>query len=673
MKKMKKIIVFVVFVLVASSLASATSYSPSWWTGTNGSTTGNPNEVWQLDRFCAPDITPSTATPSNFTRAFYTVGSTYDTTTWSGDSLWPHAFAYAGHSNVSSVNELALIFYKTTDGVDKAGHHMSLTFVAPVTGTYLISGSVDYCGIYNGAPSYAKGLDVIVFKSASGTWTRSDQVTYYSNYDTSVNISPSSSHYYSGNAALPNGVELNAGDYITFRPWAWDRGYFYQANMDDIVVTEMANLPVTEFIIPIDNDSYVRYSEFTLDENYGDDDALYPNVNASVRDVYLQATTLCDVLSRYKASNEIYSAEFVRYIKLGGTVQAQCYTVLNEWNQNDLTWNNQPYDISNPEITGKHIVDIIENGQIGWRSDDISSAVKDWVSDPNGREDAMAPDANIYPNYGFRMRVIYGGSEYHSSECADSGNSPVGYLRPYIKVKAIGPIIAPDVISIPIDNDSFVAEDQAAINFNANSTLESVYNNAPYSTGHRYIFAQASTLLSNLSGYEPNDIAQAFLWSYQYYGMTGSGDIAYVNGPWNETTITWGNMPGLTDTGYDFRVSTAGGWQIIDITNEVKTWLSGTIANYGLVFKVWETPAGNQQQHWYTSEDSGVSSSPAGNRGPIIQVHVKPINCNQVGTFGFSLAEDFNKDCKVDFFDFAEFAGQWLSSVDPTDQGYNLN
>jgi len=226
---MKKIAVFVMLVLF-SSLASAVNYSPSWWTGTNGSTDGNLNGVWQLDKFCNSDVVPSTATPANFTRAYYTDGS------WSGDNDWPHAFSYAGHNSGSTADELALVFFKYTDGMDVAGWHMSTTFVAPTTGTYSISGSVDYCGIYNGAPSGMKGLDVIIFRSGNGTWTRSDQVTYYS-YDSVVDISPLSADYYSGNVNLLNGVTLNAGDYITFRPFAWDRGVFYQANMSDIVVS----------------------------------------------------------------------------------------------------------------------------------------------------------------------------------------------------------------------------------------------------------------------------------------------------------------------------------------------------------------------------------------------------------------------------------------------------
>ena len=228
---------FILLALIVSCGLSVAGNSPSWWTGINGSTNGNPNGVWQLDKFCNSNIVPSTATPANFTRAYFTSGSTYDTTIWSGDNDWPHAFSYAGHSNASSVDELSLIFFQYTDGIDQAGWHMSLTFVAPVSGTYSISGTVDYCEIYNGAPSSAKGLDVVVFKNSGGTWSRSDSVTYYSNADTAINISSSSTHYYSGNAGLPNGIELNAGDYITFRPWAWDRGYFYQANMNGIVVS----------------------------------------------------------------------------------------------------------------------------------------------------------------------------------------------------------------------------------------------------------------------------------------------------------------------------------------------------------------------------------------------------------------------------------------------------
>ena len=262
---MKKIWLLLGVVLILSSELSARSYSPSWWTGTNGSTAGNPNGVWQLDRFCASNVTPGTATPANFTRAFYTAGATYDTRAWSGDNDWPHAFSYAGHSNASSVDEISLIFYKTTDGIDQAGHHMSLTFVAPTAGTYSISGYVDYCGIYNGAPSTMKGLDVIIFKYAGGTWTRTDQLTLYSSSSSVLNISPSSSHYYSGNAALPNGVALNAGDYITFRPWAWDRGYFYQANMDDILVLNVASFTLPDGNWPAGaGDSDNPYSQWAV-------------------------------------------------------------------------------------------------------------------------------------------------------------------------------------------------------------------------------------------------------------------------------------------------------------------------------------------------------------------------------------------------------------------------
>jgi hypothetical protein len=40
------------------------------------------------------------------------------------------------------------------------------------------------------------------------------------------------------------------------------------------------------------------------------------------------------------------------------------------------------------------------------------------------------------------------------------------------------------------------------------------------------------------------------------------------------------------------------------------------------------------------------------------------IHYNQCGGFGF-LESDFNRDCKVDFFDFASFANSWLTTTDP--------
>jgi hypothetical protein len=53
----------------------------------------------------------------------------------------------------------------------------------------------------------------------------------------------------------------------------------------------------------------------------------------------------------------------------------------------------------------------------------------------------------------------------------------------------------------------------------------------------------------------------------------------------------------------------------------------------------------------------------------LVKILEMPKRCGDLGTI--YLPGDLNKDCKVDFKDFAEFANQWLGSTDPNDGGCN--
>jgi hypothetical protein len=53
----------------------------------------------------------------------------------------------------------------------------------------------------------------------------------------------------------------------------------------------------------------------------------------------------------------------------------------------------------------------------------------------------------------------------------------------------------------------------------------------------------------------------------------------------------------------------------------------------------------------------------------LVKILEMPTKCGDLGTI--YLPGDLNKDCKVDFKDFAEFANQWLGSTDPNDGGCN--
>jgi alpha-L-rhamnosidase len=69
------------------------------------------------------------------------------------------------------------------------------------------------------------------------------------------------------------------------------------------------------------------------------------------------------------------------------------------------------------------------------------------------------------------------------------------------------------------------------------------------------------------------------------------------------------------------------------------------------------------QPHYVVIRHSVSSSDPAYNNAEVQDVLVT-INDNDCGSLGF-LQEDLNFDCRVDFYDYAVFALDWLASTDP--------
>jgi hypothetical protein len=218
-------------------------------------------------------------------------------------------------------------------------------------------------------------------------------------------------------------------------------------------------------------------------------------------------------------------------------------------------------------------------------------------------------------------------------------------------------------VNIPVDNDSYVSEANSTVNYGSADTLTVAFDSKPSNLLHSNAFLQASTLVSQLSGYTPSSIFDAKLWVYQKERKSCSGSIYYANAAWNESTITWTNKPSFTDTGDNFSLTNEQGWRSINITNEVKAWLAGTKTNYGLVFQAESTFLGGVQS-WHSSECVDSDESPllfGNNLKPFIQVRFSPESCEEALNLGYGGSADFNKDCKVNFVDFVSFVGKWLN------------
>ncbi|MEN8253987.1 MAG: DNRLRE domain-containing protein [Verrucomicrobiota bacterium] len=125
--------------------------------------------------------------------------------------------------------------------------------------------------------------------------------------------------------------------------------------------------------------------------------------------------------------------------------------------------------------------------------------------------------------------------------------------------------------------------------------------------------------LSGLSGYSSSDIVSAEMKLLVDYNNNGgqTAKIDRIDADWSTSTLTWNNAPGVTDIGVTTTAfGGANGWETIDITDLVKSWLDGT-ANEGVRISYLPS-AYTHQANIRSSEYAGTDSD------PYLQVEVIP-------------------------------------------------
>jgi hypothetical protein len=187
--------------------ASALSWSPVWWNNSNG----NPNGVWQLGQMVAEND--------------------FQLMTWNGNGWWQGVNRHgSGHPIASTDQGKLWISYIS----NSPGYWSTLSFVAPVSGRYSISGMV-------GQVANDQHLDVIVYKNISGTFSQTAMASFYnlSTGDKNFTLSGTNPQLTTDDASFLDGVSLNAGDFIVFRPWTGEgnAGYAFGATMDGVTIS----------------------------------------------------------------------------------------------------------------------------------------------------------------------------------------------------------------------------------------------------------------------------------------------------------------------------------------------------------------------------------------------------------------------------------------------------
>ncbi len=144
-------------------------------------------------------------------------------------------------------------------------------------------------------------------------------------------------------------------------------------------------------------------------------------------------------------------------------------------------------------------------------------------------------------------------------------------------------------------------------NFNSNTYNVVGYHGSDYGEGISFI------KINNIQNYvyiNPNNIYSAYLKVYEGSGKTSSATVGVYNtyGTWNNTNITYNNMPSLYSGLYSSNTITSSGWYNFDIKGFVQNWLKyelqegGQSQNYGLALKMIST--GVSSRHFCSANHS---------------------------------------------------------------------
>ncbi|MEN8253986.1 MAG: DNRLRE domain-containing protein [Verrucomicrobiota bacterium] len=115
--------------------------------------------------------------------------------------------------------------------------------------------------------------------------------------------------------------------------------------------------------------------------------------------------------------------------------------------------------------------------------------------------------------------------------------------------------------------------------------------------------------LSGLSGYSSSGITQAVFHVFvEWVNNGGEMVVSPVTNSWNETTLTWNNMPGVDGSLGTISGTTTGVWASIEVTGLVQDWIDGTLIQNGVRLHHFEDAYFHQVN--ITSSDSTNSTLP---------------------------------------------------------------
>ncbi len=316
------------------------------------------------------------------------------------------------------------------------------------------------------------------------------------------------------------------------------------------------------------------------------------------------ATILNADLNLYYAAVNNYSN--TEHSSLSHSNETILKRITSYWNENTVTWNNQPSATPVDEVILPQSV----NGTQDYSNIDVKEMVQKMVSVPNG-------------NFGFLLKLT--NESNYARLIFASGDNPDINRHPFLTVTYTIP--QSDCITFRLDK---ICEDAEVDNYHPsqNNPNEIEYNSCAWTINSAPVIWRSFFKFNLPCGLE-NTLIQSSHLSLFYatqnnYGNThhstlsGTNEsvIQRVTSPWTENTITWNNRALSTLQNEVILPSSISGtqdYENIDVTNIVRQMLVNTNQNYGFSLKLTD-------EIFYSRMIFASGDNPDSSKHPLLEV-----------------------------------------------------
>jgi hypothetical protein len=266
-------------------------------------------------------------------------------------------------------------------------------------------------------------------------------------------------------------------------------------------------------------------------------------------------------ISSLPANAVILTATLEMYSPVSSTPGVRAYAALSAWSEATVTWNTKPTasgDYGAQTATG-----------LGWHKWNVTALAQQW-------------QAGTLTNNGFLLAqagTTFGTLDYDSRENASLRQPRLTVIYATQGSPAI----------LPVQADTWINQALPSTNYGSDSSLQ--VGRVTGSARNTLLKFDTSSLPSSLV------VISASLEVYSEINRLnapeGATDIwaDAILSTWDESTVNWNTRP-VTQTMGDLPKAYATDWLRLDVTNIVRGWYSGTIANHGIQLRLDPTGAG---------------------------------------------------------------------------------